>query len=324
MNELASLQTTAQREMTCLQPKKIGFIGIGAMGRPMAANLLKAGFSVTVYNRTAERTRELAQQGAAVAASPAKLASQVDLLITMVSDDGALEEVVLGQDGILAGPASQGASQGQSGAPGRSLIHVDMSTVSPETSRRVAALESEKGVAFLDAPVSGSIKPATEGTLTIMVGGDEEAFAAAKPVLAAMGNRIFHLGPTGSGHTMKLVVNLLLGVEMQVFSEALVLGEGLGLKRNAMIEVITGSAVGSPLMGLKAPVFSQRIYPPAFALKHMAKDLRLALIAATKAGLPLPTGSTVQMLFAAALAQGYGDEDVAAIDRLMLSLAHLS
>lgn len=285
----------------------VGFVGLGAMGRPMAANLLKAGFQVTVYNRTAERARDLVAQGAQVAASPAALAETMDAVITMVADDAALDAVTLGDAGILTGSR-----------PG--LIHIDMSTVSPHTSRRLAGLEAEKGVAFVDAPVSGSVKPATDGTLTIMAGGDAATYEAVRPLLAAMGNRVFRLGPAGAGHTMKLAVNLILGTEIQILSEALVFGEAQGLDRRAMLEVIAGSSVGSPVMGLKVEGLSKHEYPPAFALKHATKDLRLAVTAAAAGAIPLPTGSVVQALYAAAIAQGYGDEDVIAIDRVMRGL----
>jgi 3-hydroxyisobutyrate dehydrogenase len=279
---------------------RIGWVGLGKMGLPMVRNLLNAGFDVTVYNRTRAKAELLAERGAKIASSPARLAAEVDTVITMVSDDAALEEVLFGVDGVY-----EGAHAGQT--------IVDMSTVAPGTSRRAAARFREKDVAYLDAPVSGSVKPATEGTLVILVGGEREVYEKHLPVFDVLGKQSFLFGPNGKGSEAKLVINLMLGLTLQAFSEALVLGEKLGLDREMLLQMVGTTAVSSPIVSLKTENIREDNYAAAFALKHMSKDFGLALEAAHDVEAVLPATAAAHQTFLAAKANGLGEQDIIAI-----------
>jgi len=276
---------------------KIGWIGLGYMGVPMVRNLVKAGFAVTVYNRTAAKAVEM---GLPVAASPAELAAAVDVVITMVADDASQEAVLFGPDGIAAGAR-----------PGLSVIN--MGTISPEASRTQALRLSEMGIHVLDAPVSGSTKAATDAQLVILVGGEADVFARHQPIFAALGKRSFHFGGHGQGANAKLAINMLLGLTLQALSEAVVLGTKSGLDRDTLLEMIGTTAVASPIVAMKTPAIKAGQYPAAFPLKHMAKDFGLALDAAAKIGAELPITRTAADTFAKAKAAGLGDQDIMAI-----------
>jgi 3-hydroxyisobutyrate dehydrogenase-like beta-hydroxyacid dehydrogenase len=282
-----------------MQPT-IGWIGLGNMGVPMATNLLKAGYDVTVYNRTASKTEPLVSLGAKTASSPKELAESVDVVITMLSDSATVEEVVLDEAGVYGGLRE-----------GQTLI--DMSTIAPDSTRKVADRLKEKGVALLDAPVSGSVKPATDGTLVILVGGDSSVYEQHKPIFDVLGKASYYFGVNGQGSNAKLAINMMLGLSLQALSEALVLGEKTGLDRATFLEMVGQTAVNSPIVAMKTPAILAGEHPAAFALKHMEKDFGLALEAAKQVEAALPATSAAYQTFVAAKANGLGDQDIAAI-----------
>lgn len=283
----------------------IGFAGLGIMGSAMAANLVKAGFSVTVWNRSADKCVLLADAGADVAASPRAVAECSDIVIAMMADPAAVRSVRDGADGIIAGLR-----------PGKG--YVDMSTVDVETSRESARLTHEKGGLFLEAPVAGSRKPAEDATLTIMAAGDRELYALSLPALEKMGKKILYLGDTGKATRMKLANNLVMGGMLAALCEGVALASKSGLDTAQLLDVLDSGAVSNPMFRLKGPqIGANREFPPAFPLKHMQKDLRLALQLAEEAGQPLFVTATVNELYKAALAQGLGDADFAAVSRVV-------
>ncbi|HEX2948535.1 MAG TPA: NAD(P)-dependent oxidoreductase, partial [Armatimonadota bacterium] len=283
-------------------------IGMGNMGRPMAANLLKAGFDMTVYNRHPEKARELVVKGARCATTIADTVTGADVIITMVSNDVAVRETIFGEDGVLAHAAT-----------GQTLI--DMSTVSPDLSREISEAVKPHGIHFLDAPVSGSVKPATEGTLVILVGGAQGDYERCLPLFQTMGKDIFYLGPNGSGAHMKLCINMLLGSIMQTVAESIVLAEKGGLTREQMLNVINVSACQTPIVKLKTPSYLNREYPAAFALKHMAKDFGLAMAQAQRLRVTLPITAAGNESFKAAENQGIANQDIAGIIKLIEQLS---
>ncbi len=276
----------------------IGWIGIGNMGVPMVKNLVKAGFNVTVYNRSAEKAEALQKEiGVSVAESPAALVDSSDFVITMLADDAALTEIYTGAGGVL------------SGKPGNGLLCIDMSTVSPETTKKLAALCAEKGIAYLDAPVSGSVKPAEDAQLIIMAGGSRADFDKAQPIFNALGKASLLLGPNGAGNNAKLAINLFLAITIQGFSEAILFAQKNGIDTAQFLDIVNNGAVGSGLTKLKSGAILADNYKAAFALKHLVKDLRLA----QSQGMDLPAGEAVLATFEQALAGGLGDEDMIAI-----------
>lgn len=288
--------------------KTIGWIGLGSMGRPMVSNLLQAGYAVNVYNRSRDKAKELVDRGAVLAASPREIAERSDIIVTMVSDAAAVEAVLTGEDGILAG-----LSGGK--------IVVDMSTIGPKDSRRFAAMIREQGADLLDAPVSGSVKPAAEGSLLILVGGQAAAYETCRPMLDVLGKQTIHFGESGMGSHAKIVINLLLGLSIQAVSEALLLAEKSGLQREQVIEMISQSAVNTPIFQLKKENFAAQEFPAAFALKLMAKDFGLAMDAAREADAPLPATAAAYTTYTAAKATGKGDLDIAAVFLQLLESA---
>ncbi|TKI57138.1 NAD(P)-dependent oxidoreductase [Brevibacillus antibioticus] len=276
----------------------IGWIGLGNMGIPMASNLLAAGYDVRVWNRTPGKAAPLVALGAKQIATLSKLVAQSDVLFTMVSDDEAVKAIYTGSDGLLSLPV-----QGK--------LAVDMSTVSPDTSRFLAERTKHAGLRFLDAPVSGSVGPAKEGKLVIMVGGEQADFEVAKPMLDKLGKAAFYLGPNGAGTSAKLAINLLLGITVQGVSETLLFARSLGIGTEQMLDIISESAVGTPLIRGKAASILADDYPAAFALKHMAKDLRLA----NEAGVSTPLAESVNATYRHALESGLGELDLMAILR---------
>ena len=268
----------------------------------MAANLLKAGFPLTVWNRTASRAEALAAQGAQVAASPRAAAAAADVLLMIVSDPPAVERVLWSDDGALAGLR-------------RGSVLVDCSTVTPALARRVAQACSERGVDFLDAPVTGGTWGAEKGELVMMVGGAAEALARVEPVFAAIAKRWFHLGPHGAGQTVKLAMNLLLALEVDALTEAMALAAAAGVPRERLVEVMQSSMGRAPVLDVKAPMLLGRSYPPSFPLRLMHKDLRLALELAGQLGVSLPAGAAIQRVFSEVLAAAQEDVDFAAIGR---------
>ncbi|KEO85140.1 NAD(P)-dependent oxidoreductase [Tumebacillus flagellatus] len=280
--------------------KKLGWIGLGNMGQPMVTRLLNAGFDVTVYNRTRSKAEPFAAMGAKIADSPRELAAGVDTVITMVSDGETLEEVLFGEGGVLSGITA-----------GQTVI--DMSTVGPEPVQKAATEFAARGAKFLEAPVSGSVGPAKDGTLVILVGGDEAAYEAHKPVFDVLGKASFHFGENGQGANAKLAINLMLGVFLQGLSEALVLGSKAGLDRETLLKAIAQTAVAAPIVLGKTPSILADEFPAAFALKHMEKDFGLALHTAKKTEASLPVTSSAHQTYVAAKANGLGDHDLMAV-----------
>lgn len=285
--------------------KTIGWIGLGNMGLPMVKNLIKAGFEVFVYNRTAAKAAPLVEAGASLAGSPRELWEKADTVITMVADDGALRQVHEGPDGLLAGAVN-----------GKTVI--DMSTVSPATTRELAAKLAEKGVDYLDAPVSGSVKPAELGQLVIMVGGKKAVYEAGVPIFEKLGKAAFYLGEQGSGNNAKLAINLFLSFTMQGLSEAVNFAREKGVAPAEMMAVINESAVSSVFTKLKTPNFVNDQYPAAFALKLMAKDLRLV----KEQGMHSPGGLAIEESYRQATAEGLGEEDLSAIIKFIGGKGH--
>jgi 3-hydroxyisobutyrate dehydrogenase len=287
---------------------KIGFIGLGLMGRPMAANLLKAGHAVTVWNRTAARADELVAAGAKLAKSPAAAASEADVLITIVSDPPALEEVLWGKSGggVSAGDAALAALK-----PG--AIYIDSSTVSPDLARKIAAACSAKGVKFLDAPVTGGDWGAKKGELVFMVGGGAETLKAAEPVIGVMGKKWFLLGPNGAGQTIKLAMNSILALQIQALAEALALVTAAGLKGEGLVEVMQSSMARSGVMDVKAPNLLKAEYVPSFPLRLMYKDISLAMDLAKELGVNLPAAAAAQQTYGAVKAAAKEDLDYSAV-----------
>ena len=287
---------------------QIGFIGLGIMGRGMAANLLKAGFSLTVWNRTASRGDELVAQGARRGASPADVAAQSDIILICVSDTPDVEAVILGEDGVIHG-ARPGA------------LVVDHSTISPQATKALAAKLAERGVAMLDAPVSGGSEGAAKGTLSIMVGGAADDFQRALPVFQAMGKAITHVGPNGAGQTVKLVNQVLVVGNCLAMCEALMFAQAGGVDLEKTFAAISQGAAGSWMFTNRAPQIMRRDWRPGFTIDLQQKDLRLVLDAADDFGAPLPGTSLIFQLYRTLQAQGLGSEGNHALVKALENLA---
>jgi 3-hydroxyisobutyrate dehydrogenase-like beta-hydroxyacid dehydrogenase len=255
--------------------KQIGLIGLGLMGRPMGMNLLKAGYPLTVWNRTRSRAEELVAAGAKLAGSPQEVAAASDFLLTMVSDPPALEEVLWGSHGAM-----QGLERGS--------IYMDSSTVSPGLARKIAAACAERGARFLDAPVTGGDWGAKKGELVFMIGGDAETLKEVEPILGLMGKKWFHLGPHGSGQTIKLAMNMILALQVDALAEALALTTRSGIAGEKLVEVMQSSMARSGVLDVKAPNLLKGEFVPSFPLRLMHKDLGLALDLANQLGVALP------------------------------------
>ncbi len=273
--------------------RRIGFIGLGIMGRPMADNLLKAGFSLTVHNRTRSKERPLADAGANVAASAAEVAAESDVVVTMVPDTPDVEAVLLGHNGVH-----------EAARPG--LLVVDMSTISPDREREMATILREKGCELLDAPVTGGDVGAQQGTLMIMVGGEKTAFEKALPVLRAMGKGIHHVGSSGAGQSLKLCNQILSAVNMMALSEALLLAGRAGIDLEQFIEVLGGGAGGSWQLTNLGPKIVRRELGPAFMIRLMQKDLSLAQELGRRLNVPLASAALAEQLYRGLEASGDG------------------
>ena len=290
----------------------VGLAGLGRMGRGMAANLLAAGFPLTVWNRSAEVADELVAAGAALAGTPRDLAAAAEIVLTSLADPEAVEAVYLGPEGLLAGVR-----------PGS--VVADLSTVAPGLSRQLAAATAAAGASFLDAPVNGSVKAAADGTLAVMAGGDPDAFARALPVFAAIGRVARHVGESGAGATMKLVSNALLASVVQGLAEVVALGEKAGLDPETIFAVLADSSGAAPVVAAKAATVASREYrPAAFTLRLMQKDLWLALSLANDLQVPMPATAAAHGMVLAANATGKAAHDFAAVALLMEELAGLT
>lgn len=273
----------------------IGWIGLGNMGLPMARNLLKAGFPLYVYNRTASKADPLVAEGAVPVAHPKELWGLVDIIITMVSDDAALKDLYEERVGLLAC-----AQVGK--------VVIDMSTVSPATTQELAGLLSAMGVEYLDAPVSGSVKAAEQGQLVIMVGGKHSVYESVLPVFEKLGKTSFLMGPQGAGHTAKLAINLLLAFNIQGLAESVLFARESGIAPKEMLALINESVLGNGITRMKTANIENNEFQAAFALKHLTKDLRLA----KEQGLRTPGGLALEDSFKKA-AHEWGERDVMAI-----------
>ena len=289
---------------------RIGFIGLGRMGSRMARRLLDAGYRLSVFNRTPDKTRPLAEAGARVHFAPRALAAESEIVLSSLADDDAVTEALLGHEGVLAGAR-----------PGSVLV--DLSSVYPSTSRAVFRAAQARGVAMLDAPVAGSTGPAEQGRLAIMVGGERATYERCRPIFDVLGRASFYLGPSGAGSTMKLVNNAILAMEMQALAEAIALGEKGGLPRAEMLAVLGETGVVAPAQMPKLDNARDDRYPVAFLLGLMAKDLGNALRLAQEVLAPMPVAAVTRQVQAAEQGLGF-DEDYSTVIRLMRELAHVA
>jgi len=289
----------------------IGFIGLGIMGRPMARNLLKAGYPLVVHSRSRGPVDEMAKAGAKVGTSPRDVASQSDVLITMLPNSPDVEQVVLGRDGVIEGARS-------------GLMLLDMSTISPLVSQKIGAALAEKSVKMLDAPVSGGEKGAIDGVLSIMVGGDKAVFDKALPIFQAMGKTITHLGPLGAGGFTKLANQIIVAVNLTALGEALTLAKKAGLDRELTLTALAGGLAGSKCLDQKKPNYLADTYNPGFKIDLHYKDLGLIMESARALGVPLPATAAVQELFSALRVKGRGGLDHSGVITLLEDLAGLS
>jgi 2-hydroxy-3-oxopropionate reductase len=282
--------------------RKIGLIGLGLMGRPMGMNLLKAGHTLTVWNRTPARANELVKAGAALVKTPKEVAAASDVLLTIVSDPPALESVLWGEHGALDGLK-------------RGSIYIDSSTVSPALEKKIATACEGRGVRFLDAPVTGGDWGAREGNLVFMIGGDEGTFKEVEPILQVMGKRFFHLGPNGAGQTIKLAMNAILALQVGAVAEAIGLVTKAGLKGEQLFEVLQASMARSGLLDLKTPLMLKGEYKPSFPLRLMHKDMGLALDLANQIGVAMPTTAAAREVYNYVKGEAKEDLDYSAVMR---------
>lgn len=289
---------------------RIGFIGMGYMGRLMAQRLLEAGYPLTVYNRTAQKAQKLVQQGARLANSPHELAHECDIVMSCVTDNQALNAIMVGPDGAIAG-AREGT------------IFIDLSTVSPQESRLIAKKVSDKGANMIDAAVAGSTPQAEGGNLVIFVGGKQEIYQRCKPLLDILGRAVFYMGESGKGTTMKMVVNTLLGLELQAIAEAIALGEKAGLEKNLLLDVLSQTTVIAPAHKQKLENARKEQYPVNFALSLMHKDFGLIMRLAAELSAAMPATAAAEQMYASALAQGK-DEDFSVMIQFMEKMAGLA
>ncbi|XP_058073977.1 glyoxylate/succinic semialdehyde reductase 2, chloroplastic [Magnolia sinica] len=281
-------------------PARVGFLGLGIMGSPMAQNLIKAGCDVTVWNRTKSKCDHLIGLGAKYKASPAEVASSCDVTFAMLADPESAVDVACGRIG-----AASGMSLGKG--------YVDISTVDGATSKLISEHIRATGALFLEAPVSGSKKPAEDGQLIFLTAGDKSLYERVTPFLDIMGKSRFYLGDVGNGASMKLVVNMIMGSMMASFSEGILLSEKVGLDPNVLIEVVSQGAISSPMFSTKGPSMVQSAYPTAFLLKHQQKDLRLALGLAETVSQSIPIAAAANELYKVAKSHNLGDQDFSAV-----------
>ena len=279
--------------------EKVAFLGLGIMGNPMAANVARAGFDLTVWNRTRDKAEAFVaeHEGVRVAASPAEAAARAGIVITMVPDAPEVEEVLFA--------AADGMDEG--------AVAVDMSTIAPTASRSIGERLAERDIAFLDAPVTGSRPKAEDATLTIMVGGAQADFERARPVLEAMGRLVLHVGPSGHGEMIKLINNTLSAINAAALAEALTTGRAAGVDTDRLRQVVASGSGASAMLELKAQTMLDRDFDPLFKLEHMLKDVRHCIAEAEALGVELRVAKMVESIYAEAAANGLGERDFAAI-----------
>ena len=283
------------------RPERVGFLGLGIMGWPMAANLARAGFQLSVWTRDSAKARRFADEhGARAAATPAEATRGAGVAITMVPDSPQVEAVLLGSDGAAAGLGEGG-------------LCIDMSTIAPTATRAIGASLAERGLDFLDAPVTGSRPKAEAGTLTIMVGGERGPFERATPLFEAMGELVIQVGPLGHGEMAKLINNTLAAINAAALGEGLSLARAAGLDTDRLRRVVAAGSGASAMLELKAEPMLDGDFDALFKLEHMLKDVRHCLAEAQQLGLELPLASAAERLYAAAAAGGHAEDDFAAV-----------
>ncbi|XP_039133931.1 LOW QUALITY PROTEIN: glyoxylate/succinic semialdehyde reductase 1-like [Dioscorea cayenensis subsp. rotundata] len=279
---------------------EIGFLGLGIMGKAMAVNLLRHGFKVTVWNRTLSKCEELAAEGASIGETPAAVIKKCKYTIAMLSDPSAALSVVFDKDGVL-----EVICDGKG--------YIDMSTVDPDTSLKISEAIEHKGGYFLEAPVSGSKKPAEDGQLVILAAGKKELYEEIIPAFDVLGKKSFYLGQVGNGAKMKLVVNMIMGSMMNAFSEGLCLADRSGLNCQTLLDVLDLGGIANPMFKMKGPTMLQSSYSPAFPLKHQQKDMRLALALGDENAVSMPVAAAANEAFKKARSLGLGDLDFSAV-----------
>jgi 2-hydroxy-3-oxopropionate reductase len=282
----------------------IGFIGLGIMGKPMARNLMKAGYQLVVYNRSPGPMNELTAEGATAASNPREVAEQSNVVITMLPDSPQVQEVMTGENGVLAG------------AKANALV-IDMSTISPVVTQQLARAAQARGVRMLDAPVSGGDVGAQQGTLSIMVGGSSEDFEQAKPLLEVLGKTIVHVGGTGAGQVVKACNQIVVALTIEAVSEALVLGSKAGVDPEVILQVLSGGLAANRVMEVRGPNFLQHNFQPGFKIALHQKDLGIALAAGREYGVPLPVTAIVDQMLQILKLRGQGEQDHSALLKLI-------
>jgi 2-hydroxy-3-oxopropionate reductase len=288
--------------------EKVGFIGLGIMGKPMAKNLVQAGYELAVHNRSPEKAQELATEGATAAESPREVAGQSDIIITMLPDSPDVREILIGEGGVLEG-IEEGA------------LVVDMSTISPVVTEELAAAIGEKGASMLDAPVSGGDVGAIEGTLSIMVGGSEANFERAKPLFEVMGKTVTHVGPTGAGQVTKACNQIVGALTIEAVSEALVLGSKGGVAPEKILDVLSGGLAYNKIMEVKREKLLSHAFDPGFRAELHHKDLGIALAAGREYGVALPVTAIVDQMLLSMKRKGWGGEDHSALLKVIEDLS---
>jgi len=304
-----NIEQTPGRPVDEAKPQ-LGFLGMGAMGSRLAARLLQAGYPLMVYDRTRAKTLPVAHLGARVADAPSDLAAQVSVVFSSLADDAAVEAVLAGPEGAFAGAVA-------------GTLFIEMSTILPEISRTLAAAARARGMDLLDAAISGSTPQVEAGTITLLVGGDQAVYERCLPILLTLTERCFYMGPSGMGTAMKLVVNTLLGVEIQVLAEAVALGEKAGLEKERLLDVLAQTAVISPRQKLAMDNVRREEYPTTFALQLMHKDFGLILREAGALRVPMPVTAAAEQLTGVELASGE-DGDITMSIRWMEDLAGIA
>ena len=287
---------------------QIGFIGLGIMGKPMALNLLKAGYPVTVHNRHPDPVKELVADGATEVASGKEVAERTEIIVTMLPDSADSEDVILGKNGVL-----EGAREGS--------VVIDMSSIAPLVSQKIAAQAAKVKVEMLDAPVSGGQPGAIAGTLAIMVGGKEEVFQRCLPILDVMGRSVVRVGDVGAGNVVKLANQIIVAANIEAIGEAFVLAQKAGIDPGLVFQAIRAGLAGSNALEAKAPMIMERNFNPGFRIRLHQKDLHNALLTGKELGVPLPVTSLVQQMLGALINAGKGEDDHSAIVNFIEDLA---
>ena len=303
--------TALRKEEVMVKKEKIGWIGLGKMGNPMARNLIKAGYGLTVYDIVPHAGEALAEHGATVVGSAVEVASAGDVVVSIIPDDHALKEVALGPTGVF-----KGAKTG--------TTYIDMSTTSPEASHRVAKEAEGKGITYLRAPVSGSTEFAESGSLTILCSGPKAGYEQCQDIFDVLGQKHFHVGEGEEARYLKLLINMMVGITSAMTAEALVFGKKGGLGWDQMVDMINSSVVGSPLIGFKTQLLKERKFPPAFTTIQMAKDFDLALDTGKALDIPMPLTALTRQLYGAMKATGKGELDYFGLASLMEEMAGIT